>query len=148
MLWDIAEARRAGADGVVIGLLDRKGSVELEWTARLAQAARPLAVTFHRAVDGTPDVGASIEALARLGIDRVLTSGGAPSAVEGLGTLTRLVREAGSRIGILPGGRVRGENAARIVQATGAREIHVGFPAGAEPGRVALVAAALRRAAG
>lgn len=148
MLWDIAEARRAGADGVVIGLLDRNGSVEREWTARLVQAARPLEVTFHRAVDGTPDVGASIETLARLGIDRVLTAGGAPTAVEGLGTLARLIREAGSRIGILPGGQVRAENAARIIQATGAREIHVGFPDGAAPGRVALIATALRRAAG
>jgi copper homeostasis protein len=144
MLWDIAEAKWAGADGVVIGLLDRGGLVDREWTARLAAAASPLEVTFHRAVDGTPDVVASVETLAALGIDRVLTSGGASTAGEGVDVLGRLIRSVGSRIGILPGGQVRSNNAVRIIQATGAREIHVGFPAGAEPGRVAGIAAALR----
>lgn len=144
MLWDIAEAKRAGADGVVIGVLDGAGEVDREWTARLVQAARPLAVTFHRAVDRTADVAASIEKLAGLGVDRVLTGAGPGSALEGVQGLARLIRSSGSGIVILPGGGVRASNAAEILRVTGTRELHVGFPTGAEAGRIADVVARVR----
>lgn len=144
MLWDIAEARRAGADGIVLGLLTRDGLIEREWTARLMAAARPMSATFHRAVDATPNVAVAIEELASLGIDRVLTSGGASSALQGAAMLKRLIQAFGARIGILPGGQVRAANAAEIVRVTGACELHVGFPREAEPGRIAEVASALK----
>jgi copper homeostasis protein len=143
MRWDIAEARRAGADGIVLGLLTRDGWIEREWTAKLTAEARPMSVTFHRAVDATPDVAVAIEVLASLGIDRVLTSGGATTALQGAAMLKRLIQAFGARMGILPGGQVRAANAAEIVRATGARELHVGFPGEAEAGRIAEVASAL-----
>jgi copper homeostasis protein len=146
MLWDIAEAKRSGADGVVIGVLEENGAVDRDWTARLAEAARPLPVTFHRAVDRTPDVAASIELLASIGIDRVLTAAGPASAIDGVQGLAALIRSAGRRIGILPGGGVRAGHAAEIVRVTGAKELHVGYPAGVEPGRIAEVLKALGRA--
>lgn len=145
MLWDIAEAKRSGADGVVIGVLDERGAVDRDWAARLAEAARPLQVTFHRAVDRTPDVAASIELLASMEIDRVLTAAGPASAIEGVHGLATLVRAVGSRIGILPGGGVRAGHAAEIVRVTGARELHVGYPTGVEPGRISDVLKALGR---
>lgn len=144
MLWDIAEAKRAGADGVVIGVLDSRGAIDREWTGRLVEAAQPLAVTFHRAVDRTADVFASIEMLAGLGVDRVLTGAGPGSAIEGVQGLSRLIASFGSRIAILPGGGVRAANAASIVRTAKAKELHVGFPAGAEAGRIAEVVAAVR----
>jgi copper homeostasis protein CutC len=143
MIWDIAEAKRTGADGVVIGVLDRQGLVDREWTARLVKAARPLAVTFHRAVDVTPEIGVAVETLAQLGIDRVLTSGGAATALQGLKALAALVREFGARIGIMPCGQIRADNAARIVKASRAAEVHVGVPTEAEPERLRSVVAAL-----
>ena len=146
MVWDIAEAKRAGADGVVIGLLDEGGSVDREGTARLVKVARPLAVTFHRAVDATPEIGVALDTLVELGIERVLSSGGAPTAVQGLKVLTALVREFGERIAIMPGGEIRGDNATRVLRATGAQELHVGFPSDAEPDRVREVVAALAEA--
>lgn len=139
MTWDIAEAKRAGADGVVIGLLGEGGLVDREETARLVKQARPLAVTFHRAVDATPEIGAAVSALISIGVDRVLTSGGAPTAIQGLKVLNALVREFGSRIAVMPGGRIRGSNASRVLHETGARELHVGFPFEAEPGRLRAV---------
>lgn len=144
MLADIAECRRAGVDGVVIGALTREGLVDPILTRALARAARPLTVTFHRAVDRTPDIAAALTTLVELGIERVLTSGGAPSAAAGIAELARLQLAFGGAIGILAGGQVRADNVARLVAGSGVREVHVGLPDGAEPGRVSGVAAVLR----
>lgn len=126
MLLDIREARRSGADGVVVGALTREGAVDRHVTARLAGAARPLAVTFHRAVDRTPDLGAAVTALVELGIERVLTSGGAETAEQGIPALASLVGTFGASITILAGGRVRAGNAARVARETGVPELHLG----------------------
>ncbi len=143
MLADIAHGMRAGADGMVIGVLSASGTVDEEWTRRLVEAARPLPVTFHRAFDRTPDLEASLELLASLGVSRVLTSGGAATALEGRDRLRRLRERGGSRIGVLPGGGIRATNAAAIALATGATELHVGFPMDTPPGRIAEAVAAL-----
>jgi copper homeostasis protein len=143
MLADIAQARRAGADGVVIGVLGSDGCIEAQWTARLVDAARPLPVTFHRAFDRTPDLEASLLLLAELGVSRILTSGGGATAMEGRERLRRLVQLAQDRIGVLPGGGVRATNAGAIALATGVSELHVGFPMDATPGRIREVLAAL-----
>jgi copper homeostasis protein len=143
MLDQIQLAKAAGAQGVVFGVLTPVGLVDEEWTAQLTAAAHPLSATFHRAVDATPDLEASVDVLARLGVNRVLTSGGAATAEQGLRQLGRLVHQFGRRIGILPGGQVRAENAGRIVRRLGVSEIHVGYPTGAEAGRIATVRSAL-----
>lgn len=125
MRRDVALARSLGARGVVLGLLDRDGRVDLERTRALVAEARPLEVTFHRAFDVSRDPAESLEALLSLGVERVLTSGGAPTAAEGVPVIAALVRQAAGRIGILPGGGVNEENLARLLAATGAREVHV-----------------------
>lgn len=124
MIADIERARANGAAGLVIGALDADGAVDRAVMARFLAAARPMSVTFHRAFDVVPDRAAALETLISLGVDRVLTSGGAPSAEEGVRELRHLVEEAAGRIVILAGGRIRFGNAAAIVQATGVREIH------------------------
>src|SRR5687768_9675845 len=75
MLRDIAEAGARGANGVVIGALDPEGQVDEALTRRLAEAARPMAVTFHRAFDLVREPTRALETLIALGIERVLTSG-------------------------------------------------------------------------
>lgn len=125
MLRDIAVARELGADGVVIGALTPDGAIDVPLTRRLARAARPLRLTFHRAFDFTRDLPASLEALAGIGVERVLTSGGAASALDGMGTIAELRQRAAGRITILAGGGITEENAARIVRGTGVRELHV-----------------------
>lgn len=124
MIADIERATANGAAGVVIGALDADGAIDRSAMARLIAAARPMSVTFHRAFDVAPDRAAALETLVSLGVDRVLTSGGAPSALEGVQELKRLVRQAAGRIGILAGGLIRAGNAAAIVKATGVTEIH------------------------
>jgi copper homeostasis protein len=117
-------AGRAGAQGVVLGVLNDRQEVDVETCHQLVRHARPLAVTFHRAFDELCDPIGAVEQIIRTGCDRILTSGQAPSAVEGLDLIADLVQLARGRISIMPGSGVRPENAREIVQATGVREIH------------------------
>ncbi|HLH51587.1 MAG TPA: copper homeostasis protein CutC [Roseiarcus sp.] len=124
MRHDVQAAKEAGADGVVIGLLDADGAVDERRSAELIAAARPLSVTFHRAFDVARDAEQSLDALIRLGVDRLLTSGQAPSVLEGAPLIRRLIERAAGRIVIMPGGDITTRNAARIAAETGAREFH------------------------
>lgn len=125
MRRDIRQARALGADGVVLGLLLPDGTVDAARTGRLVAMARPLDVTFHRAIDVCRDPIEALDALMLTGVDRVLTSGQAPSALSGARMIARMVRHAANQLVILPGGRINESNAARIIERTGARELHV-----------------------
>lgn len=125
MLRDIRHASTLGAAGLVLGLLRRDGSVDVERTRTLVRAARPLSVTFHRAFDACRDATEALETLVELGIDRVLTSGCAATADAGLDCLRSLVQQSSGRIGILAGGGVNETNVARIVAGSGVSEVHV-----------------------
>ena len=124
MQADIQAAKAAGAAGVVIGLLQPDGRVDMERTRALVELARPLSVTFHRAFDMSRDPAEALEALCSLGIDRILTSGQKATAMEGLECIARMVKLAGERIIIMAGGSVNASNVARIIAGTGVREVH------------------------
>ena len=134
MRRDVLVARALGAAGVVVGALRRDGRVDADAIARLVEAAGPLPVTFHRAFDLAPELAEALETLASLGVRRVLTSGGAPTALEGADALAALVRQAGDRVAILAGGGVREAHAAELVRRTGARELHVRLAASRRTG--------------
>jgi copper homeostasis protein len=125
MRHDIADARRLGADGVVFGALRPDGSLDRDALRELVAASQGLGVTFHRAFDVCRDPAAALEELIELGIERVLTSGQQPKAEAGAAAIAGFVRQARGRIAILAGGGVNEENAARLVAATGVREIHL-----------------------
>ena len=124
MLRDIAVARSLGADGIVAGAMTADGKVDVPTMRRLLDAARPLPVTFHRAIDLARDPMESLETLLVLGIRRVLTAGGAATAREGAGTIARMVSRAGDSLVVMAGGGITEENAAALVAATGVREVH------------------------
>jgi len=124
MQADIDAAKAEGADGVVIGLLSADGTIDAARTRDLIARARPLAVTFHRAFDMTPDPFTALETLVGLGVDRILTSGQEASMLEGLPLIVDLVRRAGDRIVVMPGGGITVRNVARIVAEAKPREIH------------------------
>jgi copper homeostasis protein len=124
MQQEIAHARNLGADGVVLGLLDDNGRIDVARTRKLVEFAAPLPVTFHRAIDMTPNLIASMEDVIATGAVRILTSGGAPSVPRGVAEITHLVQAARGRIAIMPGGGITAENIAAISHATGAREFH------------------------
>jgi copper homeostasis protein len=134
MLRDIAAAKAAGASGIVIGALTASGAVDTALCARLVAAARPASITFHRAFDATADPASAFSDVLSLGVDRLLTSGAAPSALDGSGLLASLVRRSGGRVTVLPGGGVTEETAPDIIRRTGARELHFSARASGPPG--------------
>jgi len=124
MLEQIHLAKDAGARGIVTGALTATQHISETQTAELRDAARPLPVTFHRAFDACLDLAVALARLIDLDIDRVLTSGGAPTAPEGAARISRLVIQSERRIEILAGGGVNPDNVARLVHETGVREVH------------------------
>jgi copper homeostasis protein len=125
MRRDIEICRKCGADGIVIGLLRPDGSIDLDRTSELAGLARPMSVTFHRAFDLCSDPLQGLEDVIRSGADRLLTSGQRKSALAGAELLSTLVKQAGERIIIMPGGGINEENIGIIAKETGAREFHL-----------------------
>ncbi len=124
MAADIETAKAEGADGVVIGQLTADGVINVPRTRELMAIARPMAVTFHRAFDMTPDPITALETLIELGVERVLTSGQEASVLEGLPLIAELVSQARDRIIVMPGGGITQRNVERIVSAAKPKEIH------------------------
>ena len=121
---DITSARDAGVDGVVLGIFDDGGTIDVERTRRLVELSRPLSVTFHRAFDVTPDLSRSLEELISAGVERVLTSGGEQTARAGSARIAAMVQQAAGRITIMAGSGIDESNARDLLVSTGVREIH------------------------
>jgi copper homeostasis protein len=124
MLGDIAHCRAAGCDGVVIGALTPDGDVDIARCGALVAAAQGMGVTFHRAIDVCRDPARALEDIVALGCERVLSSGGMPSAIDGATALRALVGQAGERIVVMPGAGIDADNIATLRRVTGAREFH------------------------
>ncbi len=124
MLKDTTQCRRLGCDGVVIGILQKDGTVDRERCIRLVQAAYPMGVTFHRAFDWTNHPFEAMEAIIALGCERILTSGQKRDALAGAGLIAELIARADQRIIIMPGSGVRGLNITDLANQTRADEFH------------------------
>lgn len=137
LLATVEDLVRVGVDGIVLGVLDRRGGVDATATAELVSAAGGRPVTFHRAFDELDDPYAALETLIRCGVRRVLTSGAAASAWEGRALLRALVSAGGTSVTVLAGGRVRADHVVRLIEETGVREVHA--RASAVPGLMAAI---------
>jgi copper homeostasis protein len=124
MRKEVELCRDSGCDGVVIGLLNRDGTIDLARTAILVQAAYPMDVTFHRAFDRCLDPFQALEQLIEIGCQRILTSGQQPAAPQGVKLIAELVTAAANRIVIMPGSGVRVDNIRELAEKTGATEFH------------------------
>ena len=124
MEQDIRTCKQLGVDGVVIGALTAEGDIDTTICRRLIAAADGMSITFHRAFDMCRDAKKALKDLIALGCHRVLTSGQASTALEGIALLKELVEQANGRIIIMPGCGVNSTNAGEIIKATGATEIH------------------------
>lgn len=121
---DIRLARKLGAAGVVIGALMPDGSIDEEAIRCMMDEAEGLSVTFHRAFDVCHEPEEALEKIISLGCHRLLTSGQATTAEQGIPMLKKLIEQADGRIIIMPGAGVNPQNASRILEETGALEIH------------------------
>ena len=125
MLRDIAAVRALDVNGVVVGALTRDGGIDGSAMRQFVDAADAMDVTFHRAFDFARNRERALETLIDLGVDRVLTSGGAESALAGVASLARLVRQADRRITILAGGGITAATVAEVVRESRVDEVHV-----------------------
>jgi len=125
MLRDIRYFKKAGADGIVTGILKKNGSVDFERCRELVKSAKPMSTTFHRAFDMTPDPYTALEKIVDCGFNRILTSGGKKSACEGKKLIKGLIQKAENRIIIMPGAGINDRNTIDIIDYTGAKEIHL-----------------------
>lgn len=114
MLGDIDHARKAGATGVVFGVLTADGKVDVERTRALVEASKGMETTFHRAVDMTEDYEAAVEAIIEAGCNRILTSGGYDKAIDGIDNIRRAVAVSRGRIEIMAGSGVVAANAKQL----------------------------------
>jgi copper homeostasis protein len=120
-------AKETGMHGVVLGILTQGRRVDIERTRELIEVAWPLPVTFHRAFDDAVDLRRALEDVVQTRAARILTSGGAAGALAGAAVLAELVAAASDRIIMVPGAGISAENAAEVLQKTGASEIHSGL---------------------
>ena len=109
--------------GFVFGCLTADGCVDMTSMRRLVSAARPYAITFHRAVDVAADYDKAFQQVVSLGCDCVLTSGGRAKALEGVNAIQRAVSIYGNKIQIMPGSGVNPTNAQALLS-TGVTALH------------------------
>jgi copper homeostasis protein len=124
MIRDIELTRTMGIAGIVTGALDASGRVDVKRTRSLVKAAGGLPVTFHRAIDSAADLSVALDDVIEAGVSRVLTSGGAPTAREGVDVIAALVLQARERVSIVAGGGIRDHNVREVIARTGVHEVH------------------------
>lgn len=124
MVGEIGAAGARGVDGVVVGALRPDGELDREALARFRDAAGRAAIVLHRAIDLVADPVAAVGQAIALGYDKILSSGGAPTAIEGMTTLAAMVAAAGERLSIIAGSGISPDNVERIIAGTGVREVH------------------------
>jgi copper homeostasis protein len=124
MKQDVLLSKELGFEGVVLGLLNVDGTVDLSRMSELIDAAYPLEVTFHRAFDRCLDPAAALEQLVGLGCERILTSGQQPTAPEGIQLIASLQAQAANRIIVMPGSGVRADSIIELATVTHCIEFH------------------------
>ncbi len=126
MQRDADVALSQGADGIVFGILDGAGEIDIERCRQLVKIAAGRQAVFHRAFDVVPNPKIALEQLIDLGVTRVLTSGQEESAYNGAPLIRDLIEQAAGRIEILPGGGIDRFNLDDVVNRTGCGQIHIG----------------------
>jgi copper homeostasis protein len=121
---DIAICKELHCDGVSVGAQKKNGEIDADKMKQLVEWAYPMKLTCNRAFDAVPDPYEALEILIEAGCERVLTSGLAANAPEGISVLKKLVMQANGRISIMPGAGVRAENLGNLIKETGATEFH------------------------
>ena len=128
MQRDAEAALELGADGIVFGILQSSGEIDLDRCRRLVEIAHGKQIVFHRAFDVVPDPKKALEQLIDLGVTRVLTSGQEDSVYNGASLIRDLIDQSAGRIEILPGGGIDRFNLADVLDRTGCEQVHIAVP--------------------
>lgn len=124
MKEDILVMKNLGCAGIVLGILQANGKVNLEQTSALVKLAAPMSVTFHRAIDMTPDFSEALETVIEAGCTRILTSGQRNFVIDGIEQIRKIVTQANGRIQIMAGSGVNINNALTLAE-TGIDALHL-----------------------
>ncbi|MCK9639397.1 MAG: copper homeostasis protein CutC [Prolixibacteraceae bacterium] len=124
MQEDILLCKKLSVPGVVFGLLDEQGMLDEVKIRLLVQLSRPMQVTFHKAIDSAANIMESVVRLKDIGVERILSSGGKPTAIEGQETLNRMIEIASPQLSIIVAGKVDHENLEEIRKIIPASEYH------------------------
>ena len=127
MRWDIESAKQAGLNGVVLGVLTQDGDIHMPYATAMCEFAQALGlgVTFHRAFDQCRDADKALEEVISLGCERILTSGLAHSAPQGVDMLKTLVEQSQGRIAIMAGAGVNADNVVQLIKQAKVTEVHL-----------------------
>jgi copper homeostasis protein len=132
MLDDVSVCKQLNCDGIVTGILTADGHIDEARMLEIISMAHPLPVAFHRAFDMTQNMNAALETLIKLGIVRVLSSGGAENALSGAEVLRGLVKQAQGRIALMPGSGITVQNIETLIASIGAPAYHTSAKVQAE----------------
>ena len=121
---DIKVCKSLGAKGVVLGLLTKDKKIDLEVLSQLVELAKPMEVTFHKAIDELEDPTLVIDELINIGVKRILSSGTKPTALEGKDMLNKMIEKAGDRLTIVVAGKVTKEILPEVSSLIPAKEYH------------------------
>lgn len=122
---EIEMFQKAGAQGVVIGSLNRDGSLNEEHMKRFIEKAKDMSVTLHRAFDMSADPIATLEKAKALGVNTILTSGQAPSSLEGIDLYEKLLEKANGELTILAGGGIKAATIKTLLEKTSLTAFHM-----------------------
>lgn len=137
MRADIRAARSFGLKGVVLGASHPDGRLNEAVLRVLLDEAAGLDTTLHRCIDLTPDKIEAVQIAKALGFRRILTSGGALTAAEGVATLAAMIEAAGPDLIIMPGSGVSVETLPKLAHLP-LREIHASCASPLPSGGAAL----------
>lgn len=124
MKEDIKICKYLGVKGVVLGVLNRDNTINYEVTKELVTLAKPMEVTFHKAIDELKNPEEEVEKLASIGVDRILSSGTKATALEGAEILNKMLEKANGKIKIVVAGKVTKENLKEVSTKIPSTEFH------------------------
>ncbi len=124
MLMDIHACKTLGVDGVVIGALTRNGDIDIETTQKMMDAAGDMKITFHRAIDVTKDIIATVKKVNTMGIDTILTSGGKKKAIDGQDTIKKMHEISNGKTEIMAGSGINAQNIEQLASSTHIHTFH------------------------
>lgn len=124
MKEDIKLCKELGVKGVVIGALNRDNTINYDAIKDMIDLAKPMSITFHKAIDELENPVTEVKKLANLGVNRILTSGTKETALEGKNILREMIKEAGEDIIIIVAGKVTKDNLNEISNLIPAKEYH------------------------
>lgn len=110
MKEDIKLFKKLGVKGVVFGILTENNEIDIERTKELVDLARPMEVTFHKAIDELKNPLNYIDILVDIGVKRILTSGCSKTALDGKDLLNKMIEKSKNKLRIVVAGKVTKDN--------------------------------------